>query len=156
MSKVKSPLSDDARKTTGEVLQRALVDLIDLGLNAKQAHWNLTGRHFRSIHLQLDEVVALAREHADVMAERAVAIGVSPDGRARTVAGTTEQTAVDGGDLQDDKVVAAMTDLLGEIVRRFREHIEVTDDTDLVTQDLLIAATTALEEQHWMFSVQRA
>jgi starvation-inducible DNA-binding protein len=156
MSKVKSPLSDDARKTTGEVLQRALVDLIDLGLNAKQAHWNLTGRHFRSIHLQLDEVVALAREHADVMAERAAAIGVNPDGRARTVAGTTEQTAVDGGDLQDDKVVAAVTDLLGEIVRRFREHIEVTDDTDLVTQDLLIAATTALEEQHWMFSVQRA
>jgi starvation-inducible DNA-binding protein len=154
MSKVKSALSDEARKTTGEVLQRALVDLIDLSLNAKQAHWNLTGRNFRSIHLQLDEVVAIAREHADVMAERAAAIGVNPDGRARTVADTGEQTPLDSGDLQDDKVVAAVTDLLSAIVERFREHIEVTDDSDLVTQDLLIAATTALEEQHWMFAVQ--
>lgn len=156
MSKVNSPLSDDARKATGEVLQRALVDLIDLGLTAKQAHWNVTGRHFRSIHLQLDEVVAIAREHADVMAERAAAIGVNPDGRVRTVADTTELHPLETGDLQDDKVVATVTDLLGEMIQRFRRHIAVTDDTDLVTQDLLIAAAQELEKQHWMFAVQRA
>jgi starvation-inducible DNA-binding protein len=155
MSTVPSPLSDEARKATGEVLQRALVDLIGLSLTAKQAHWNLKGRHFRSIHLQLDEVVAIAREQADTVAERAAAIGVNPDGRARTVADDSEQTALDAGDLQDDKVVAAVTDLLGEIIARFREHIEATEETDLVTQDLLIAATGELEKQHWMFAVQR-
>ncbi|HZE31541.1 MAG TPA: DNA starvation/stationary phase protection protein, partial [Actinoallomurus sp.] len=155
MNKVKSPLSDDARKVTGDALQDALVDLIDLGLVAKQAHWNLTGRNFRSVHLELDKVVEIARNHTDVVAERAVAIGVNPDGRVRTVADSTRLGQLDAGHLQDDKVVAAMTDLLAEIIRRFRAHIEATDETDLVSQDLLIAATRELEEQHWMFEVQR-
>ena len=155
MGKVNSPLSDEARKTTGEALQGALVDLIDLGLLAKQAHWNLTGRSFRSVHLQLDEVVAIARNHADVMAERAVAIGVNPDGRARTVAETTKAPQLEAGYIQDDKVVAAITDILAEMIQRFRARIETTDETDLVTQDLLIALTGELEQQHWMFEVQR-
>jgi starvation-inducible DNA-binding protein len=155
MNKVKSPLSDDARKVTGDALQEALVDLIDLGLVAKQAHWNLTGRNFRSVHLELDKVVEIARNHADVVAERAVAIGVNPDGRVRTVADSSRLGQLEAGYLQDDKVIAAMTDLLAEIARRFRAHIEATDATDLVSQDLLIAATRDLEEQHWMFEVQR-
>ncbi|MBC6457902.1 Dps family protein [Actinomadura sp. HBU206391] len=155
MHKVKSPLAEDARKTTGAVLQDALIDLIDLGLVSKQAHWNLTGPNFRSIHLQLDEVVDLARAHADVMAERAVAIGVNPDGRAHTVADRSKLHQLDSGYLQDDKVVAAITDILAEMIQRFRTRIEVTDDSDLVTQDLLISATDDLEKQHWMFEVQR-
>jgi starvation-inducible DNA-binding protein len=155
MTTIKSPLTDDARKATGTVLQESLVDLIDLHLLAKQAHWNLTGRNFRSIHLQLDEVVDLAREHADEVAERAVAIGVNPDGRARTVAEHSKLHQLESGFLSDDKVVAAVTDMLGEISRRFHDRIEATDDTDLVSQDLLIAAAQDIDKQHWMFAVQR-
>jgi starvation-inducible DNA-binding protein len=152
---VKSPLTDDARRATGAVLQDSLVDLIDLHLYAKQAHWNLTGRNFRPIHLQLDDVVDLAREHADTVAERAVAIGVNPDGRSRTVAEHTRVQQLETGFLPDDKVVAAITDTLGEMGSRFRERIQITDDTDLVTQDLLIAVAQDLDKQHWMFAVQR-
>lgn len=86
---IKSPLPDTDRKVVGEALQGALVDLVDLSLVAKQLHWNVVGARFRSVHLQLDEVVALARLHADTVAERAAAIGVSPDGRAKTVADTS-------------------------------------------------------------------
>ncbi|MFD0856083.1 Dps family protein, partial [Actinomadura adrarensis] len=91
MVAVKSPLTDDeARKTTGQVLQAALVDMVDLALVAKQAHWNLTGRNFKVVHEHLDEVVDLARTYQDEFAERAVAIGINPDGRARTVADRTK------------------------------------------------------------------
>lgn len=155
MSTVKSPLSDEARKITGAALQESLIDLVDLHLLAKQAHWNLTGRNFRSIHLQLDEVVAIARDHADTVAERAVAIGYNPDGRARTVAEATKVHQLDAGYLYDDKVVAAITDLLAEMIQRFRARIEITDDSDLVTQDLLITVTQDLEKEHWMFEAQR-
>src|SRR5689334_10038345 len=136
MSTIKSPLSDDARKTTGTALQGALVDLVDLHLLGKQAHWNLIGRNFRSIHLQLDELVGLARGHADAVAERAVAIGVNPDGRARTVADSTKVRQLDAGYLPDDKVIGVITDMLAEMDQRFRERIEATDETDRVTQDL--------------------
>jgi starvation-inducible DNA-binding protein len=155
MTTVKSSLTDEARRVTGAVLQESLVDLVDLHLSAKQAHWNLTGRNFRSIHLQLDEVVDLARKHADTVAERAVAIGVNPDGRARTVAANSKLHALESGFLPEDKVVAAITDTLAEMGKRFRDRIETTDDTDLVSQDILIAAAQELDEQHWMFAVQR-
>jgi starvation-inducible DNA-binding protein len=155
MHKVKSALPEDARRVTGQALQDSLIDLIDLSLTAKQAHWNLTGRHFRSIHLQLDEVVALARKHMDIVAERAVAIGVNPDGRVRTVTERTKVPQLDAGYQQDDKVIATITNILAEMVQRFRDRVAATDAPDPVTQDLLITATQDLEKQHWMFEVQQ-
>lgn len=154
MVAVKSPLSDAAQKTTGEALQGSLVDLIDLALVAKQAHWNLTGRHFKVVHEHLDEVVDLARKYQDEVAERAVALGLNPDGRARTVADRTVIPQLDAGYLADDKVVAAVTDVLAQLIARFRERVAATDEPDPVTQDLLIEITAALEKQHWMFQAQ--
>ncbi|MFA1539320.1 Dps family protein [Actinomadura monticuli] len=154
MATVKSPLSDQAVKTVGEALQGSLVDLIDLSLVAKQAHWNLTGRNFKVVHEHLDEVVALARTGQDDVAERAVAVGVNPDGRSRTVADRTKLPQLEAGYLDDDKVVAAVTDILAQIIARFRERIAATDEPDPVTQDLLISITAELEKQHWMFQAQ--
>ncbi|MCW2899889.1 MAG: ferritin Dps family protein [Streptosporangiaceae bacterium] len=154
MSTVKSPLAEDARKVVGKALQAALVDLIDAALTAKQAHWNITGRNFKPLHEQLDEVVDSVRAHSDSVAERAVAVGLNPDGRASTVAGSTRLPQLESGYLQEDKVIAAFSDLLGQLIQRFRERIAVTDDVDLVTQDLFIGITADLEKHHWMFSVQ--
>jgi DNA-binding ferritin-like protein len=58
-----------------------------------------------------------------------------PDGRAHTVADSTKVRQLDAGYLQDDKVVAAITDVLAEMGKRFRESIQATDEADLVTQD---------------------
>lgn len=153
MTTVKSPLSNEAKKTAGDCLQGVLVDLLDLTLQAKQAHWNLTGRHFRSIHLQLDDVVATTRKYSDLVAERAVAIGVNPDGRAHTVADRTKLPQLETGWVQDDKAVAAMVDRLGALISQVREGIKATEEADLVTQDLLIEIAHELEKHHWMFQV---
>ncbi|RAY12122.1 DNA starvation/stationary phase protection protein [Actinomadura craniellae] len=154
MATVKSPLSDDALKVTGDALQRSLIDLIDLALVSKQAHWNITGRNFKSVHEQLDEVVAFARKYQDRVAERAVAIGLNPDGRARTLADRTALPQLELGYLADDKVVSALSDVLGQLIARFRERVESTEKPDPVTQDLLIDITAKLEKHRWMFTVQ--
>ncbi|MEW9548752.1 Dps family protein [Nonomuraea sp. NPDC050783] len=151
MATIKGPLSDDARNTVAECLQGALVDLIDLSLVAKQAHWNLVGSHFRSVHLQLDQVVQLARTHMDTLAERAVAIGANPDGRAATIAKSTKLAQLESGWLEDGKVVATITDVLGGISKRLYERIQQTEEADPVTQDLLIAVAQDVDKQHWMF-----
>lgn len=155
MAKIRGALTEDARKVTGQALQAAIVDLIDLSLLGKQAHWNVIGRNFRSIHLQLDELVEAARRHTDVLAERAVAIGVNPDGRAGRVAEDTRLPQPDPGYISDDKVVAFAVEALSGAVERFRGHIEATEEADPVTQDLLIAAAQDLEQQHWMFEAMR-
>lgn len=154
MSMVKSALSANARKVTGDALQGALVDLLDLSLVAKQAHWNIVGPRFRSIHLQLDEVVTTARSYADTVAERASAIGVSPDGRAETVAKTSGLPPTKDGWIQDKEVVTLFIDVFGKVITRMRERIEATENPDSVTQDLFIGLTAELEKEYWMFQAE--
>ncbi|GAB2801668.1 DNA starvation/stationary phase protection protein [Streptomyces chlorus] len=151
---VKSPLSDENLKTVSEALQGALVDLVDLSLVAKQIHWNVVGQRFRSVHLQLDEVVTLARTHTDTVAERAAALGVSPDGRAATVAVGSGIGVTPEGWVDDTAAVSAMVDALGAVIARMRERVDATGEADPVSQDLLIAVTGDLEKQHWMFQAE--
>ena len=78
-----------ASPTLTNNLQAVLADLIELHLQGKQAHWNVVGKNFRDLHLQLDEVVDAAREASDTIAERMRALGAVPDGRSDTIAATT-------------------------------------------------------------------
>ncbi|MET9417401.1 DNA starvation/stationary phase protection protein [Streptomyces klenkii] len=156
MSVVKSSLSEHDRTTVGDALQGALVDLVDLSLVAKQVHWTVIGPRFRSVHLQLDEVVASARAHADTVAERASALGIAPDGRAETVAKTSGIDPVGGGWCRDTEAVQTLVAALGAVITRMRERIRATEEPDPVTQDLLIGLTGDLEKHHWMFQAENA
>ena len=71
------------REAIGIELQAVLAVLTDLALTGKHAHWNVQGPNFRALHLHLDELVEQWRDEADAVAERAVALGHAPDGRAR-------------------------------------------------------------------------
>ena len=74
-------LSFTASAALSDNLQRVLTDLIALELVGKQIHWNVVGPNFRDIHLNLDDVVDIAREGSDEVAERMRAINAVPDGR---------------------------------------------------------------------------
>ncbi|MFB8773118.1 Dps family protein [Streptomyces broussonetiae] len=153
---VKSPLPEPDLKTVSGALQGALVDLVDLALVGKQIHWNIVGPRFRSVHLQLDEVVDTARTHSDTVAERAAALGVPPDGRASTVASDSGIDAVAAGWIRDTDAVGVLVDALGAVITRMRERVRATADADPVSQDLLIGITADLEKHHWMFQAEHA
>ncbi|WP_333764041.1 Dps family protein [Streptomyces sp. IBSBF 2390] len=153
---VKSPLSDADLKTVSEALQGALVDLVDLALVAKQIHWNVVGPRFRSIHLQLDEVVDSARAHSDTVAERASALGVPPDGRAATVASGSGIKTTPAGWIKDTDAVGKMVEALGAVITRMRERVNGTGEADPVSQDIFIGITADLEKHHWMFQAEHA
>ena len=151
---VKSPLSDADLKAVAEALQGALVDLVDLALVAKQIHWNVVGPRFRSVHLQLDEVVDTARAHSDTVAERASALGVSPDGRAATVASGSGIDTAPGGWVKDADAVGTLVDALGAVITRMRDRVMSTAEADPVSQDIFIGITADLEKHHWMFQAE--
>ncbi|TFI43433.1 DNA starvation/stationary phase protection protein [Rhodococcus sp. 1R11] len=151
---ITSTLDAGQQKIAGDALQGTVVDLIDLSLIAKQAHWNVIGKNFRSVHLELDELVTAAREFTDQAAERATAIGVSPDGRAATVSSTAGTKGFGAGWTQDSEVVPAIVDNIAAVVDRLRGRVADTADADPVTQDLLIAITARLEQLHWMWQAQ--
>jgi len=155
VSTVKSPLADDAKKVTGETLQGALVDLVELSLVGKQAHWNLIGRNFRSIHLALDEVVLAGRTFADTVAERAIAIGVNPDGQTAALAKQSKVKPVEVGYVPVEKVITYVVDTLAPMISRFRDRMDATEQADPVTQDLFISIIAELEKTHWMFQAEQ-
>jgi starvation-inducible DNA-binding protein len=149
------PLGAHEREETGRQLQATLIELVDLSLVGKQLHWNVVGPLFRPLHLQLDELIDSWRELADTVAERAVAIGFAPDGRARTVASDSELEAVERGAIEDHVVVAALTRLLAQAAERIRARMERLSELDAASEDVLVEVLRALEQQLWMVRVQR-
>lgn len=137
-------------------LQATLVDLIDLALQAKQAHWNVTGGNFRSVHLQLDEMMTEYRAWSDVVAERIVAIGVAADGRARTVADGSVLPVFPDGTVGDRAVVELFVERLETSAGAFRERMDRLGDPDPVSEDILIGIVAGIEKQLWMVRTQLA
>ena len=135
-------------------LQQALVDLIDLSLQAKQAHWNVYGPQFRSVHLQLDEVVALLRVASDDVAERLVAVGGLPDGRASAIVASSTVETYEAGAVAADKVIAQFEERLSAAATRIRDELPELE-SDLPSQDLLTGIAYQLEKQAWMFRASR-
>jgi starvation-inducible DNA-binding protein len=108
------PLAVERRAVAGE-LQSTLVDLLDLTLIGKHAHWNVEGRMCRSVHRELDELVAAWRDLSDDVAERAVTIGTSPDGQVEAIAGATALEPLPSGQLSDRQVLKAIGDRLADV-----------------------------------------
>jgi starvation-inducible DNA-binding protein len=150
----RSPLAPAATDRVASVLQPVLVDLVDLSQVAKQAHWTVVGPEFRSVHLQLDEIVATARAATDQVAERLAIVGVLPDGRSSTVASTAELPSIDVDWLSTQAAVGAVADAVQAVAARTRGGINDLDGADPVTEDLLISVTTQLEEHLWMLNAQ--
>ncbi|MBB5773979.1 Dps family protein [Nonomuraea jabiensis] len=154
MTIITGPLPEQDSRAVGAALQATLVDLLDLSLMAKQAHWNLYGARFRSLHLQLDEVVTTARDYADTVAERAAALGISPDGRAATIAGTSGVPTFPPGWARDADVIEALVLTFSAVIDGVRARIGEISSVDAVTEDLLIGLTAELEKQSWMFQAE--
>lgn len=145
----------DRRLGVANTLQELLVGLIDLSLQGKQAHWNLRGRNFRDLHLQLDELVDMARTHTDVLAERCLALGVAADGRVGVVAGTTHLDEFPEGRVADHDVVELIVDRLKTMSEIGRSRLGELGNLDPVSQDLVNEALEDIEKQLWMFEAHR-
>lgn len=137
-----------------EDLQATLAELVDLALIGKQAHWNVVGPNFRSIHLQLDEIVDTARLSSDRVAERIATIGSAPEGRSGAVATSSQLPDFPAGQVHVEDTVKRIGGIIDTMAVRMRERILRVGETDPVSQDALIEASDELEKQAWMLRAQ--
>jgi starvation-inducible DNA-binding protein len=131
-------------------LQRILVDLIELHLQGKQAHWNVAGANFRDLHLQLDELVDFAREGSDTIAERMRALDAVPDGRSDTVVATTSLPRFPANEQSTTDVVDRITTRIYATVDTLRTVHDAVDAEDPTTADILHAQIDGLEKLAWL------
>ena len=134
-------------------LQQSLVELIDLAIHAKQAHWNVVGPNFRSLHAQFDELVDTARLGADAVAERLAALQVSPHGSIAAVCDSPLDPFPEGW-LEGPAAVKAILARIDHASNANSLRIKEIGDIDPVTETILLDIATELDKAAWMLRVQ--
>ncbi|MBD3940151.1 DNA starvation/stationary phase protection protein [Microbacterium sp. NEAU-LLC] len=143
-----------ASESLSQNLQKVLVDLIELSLQGKQAHWNVVGRNFRDTHLQLDEIIDAARTFADTVAERMRSLHALPDGRSGEVSRTTTLPEFPQGEIATSDVIDLMTERLDAVAQTCRDVHDDVDEEDPTSADVLHAILERVEQLSWMVSAE--
>jgi starvation-inducible DNA-binding protein len=138
----------------GSNLQSVLVDLVELHMQGKQAHWSVVGHNFRDLHLQLDEIIESVRGFSDELAERMRALDALPDGRTETVTKTTRLPRFPAGEVDTLETVGLITERLELTVANVRGVHDAVDDEDPTSADLLHGVIEKLEQYAWMVSAE--
>jgi starvation-inducible DNA-binding protein len=139
---------DDADKVTAQ-LQDRLNALNDLALTLKHVHWNVTGPHFIAVHTMLDPQVDAVREMVDDTAERIAALGGSPVGTPGALVAQRGWDDYSVGRADSIAHLGALDLVYSGVIEAHRAVIDSTEETDLVTQDMLIGQARQLEEFQW-------
>jgi len=89
MYKTRNSLPEEQRAKLIELLNRRLADSIDLMLQTRQAHWNVKGPQFITLHQLFGQVADGVEGYVELLAERIVQLGGSAEGTAYLVSRRT-------------------------------------------------------------------
>lgn len=144
-------LPEKTRRAIVDLLNRQLADSIDLGLQAKQAHWNVKGPNFIGLHELFDKVAEAAEEFTDEIAERAVQLGGLAAGTSQVVAKNTRLKAypIDLTSGQGHvKTLSAALAAFGASARAAIDTANKAGDAD--TGDLFTEISRGVDKLLWM------
>lgn len=140
---------DTARLAGAATIQAMLPRLVALTLDAKQAHWNVTGPGFVQLHALTDELAADVSAWTDRLAERAVALGTPVDARPATVAATTSRLFPMGW-VSDQKVAVELVDRIDPVAELIHASLAELELSDAVAHDAAVETLEGLEKYRWM------
>ena len=151
------PYDAQTRQVSNDALQATLYELISLKHATHQAHWNVVGQNFYSLHDLLGELYSGLNPYIDAVAERKRALGAPADGDPGRVAQNDGLDAYPMGLQNDYEVPMELSARYFQVAQRIEDRIQATGDAgDAVTQDLLIGVAHQVEKDLWMLrSLQR-
>lgn len=144
-------LSEEVRSKEVTLLNQRLADAIDITYQAKQAHWNVKGMEFRSLHKLFDEVAEKVDEYVDIFAERLVQLGGVAEGTIQSVQKNTSMPEYPIDVLEGRDHLAKLCAHVSHYARLVREGIDVCSDLgDQATADIFTDAAKDTDELVWM------
>jgi starvation-inducible DNA-binding protein len=151
MYPTKNDLPEATRRKMIELCNARLAEAIDLQTQTKQAHWNVRGANFIALHKLFDEVNSDVEDYVDLIAERAVQLGGSVEGTARSVAkrSTLAEYPLKGGTgRQHVDALSSALAAFGKLIRSAIEESDRVDDDD--TNDIFIEISRGNDKWLWM------
>lgn len=143
-------LAPDVRGEMIELLNQRLADTFDLYSQTKQAHWNVKGPQFFSLHELFDKLAAELEGYADLIAERATALGGLAQGTVRLSAANSQLAELPLDVTGSMPTVEALAERYAALGASTRQAIETANDQgDLDTADLFTEVSRGLDKALW-------
>ena len=147
-SRLPSAGTDDLQKSVA-ALQNTLTEMQALQLQTKQAHWNVSGTLWYTLHELLQDHYEGVGKYADMVAERMLAVGASSDGRAITIVAASRLPEIPGGFMDDAQVIQFFTYQYEVVAQRIHQRISDVEKVDPSTSNLLQEVETNIEKYQW-------
>ncbi|MDY7023982.1 MAG: DNA starvation/stationary phase protection protein Dps [Cyanobacteriota bacterium] len=141
---------EGTRKEAIAILNETLAATLDLKTQTKQAHWNVKGMNFYSLHELFDEMAGELEGYVDMVAERVTALGGFAMGTARVAAADSILPEYPFDILDGQEHVVALADRFAMYAQHVREAIDKTDDLgDADTADLYTEISRTVDMRLW-------
>src|SRR5712691_5154398 len=151
LHKTQNNLREPIRRKSIDLLNQHLADVLDLGLQAKQAHWNVKGPHFIGLHELFDKVAEELEEFTDGIAERAVELGGVALGTIQMVSKKSRLPAYPLNLASGRKHVAELSSALAKFGASVRAAIDTAGKAgDADTADLFTEVSRGVDKLLWM------
>lgn len=148
--RTKNDLPAATRSEVVRLLNARLADGIDLQTMCKQAHWNVKGPQFISLHKLFDEISEDVESYIDLIAERVVQLGGIAEGTARVVAERTTLLEYPLTISAGRDHVGALSDALAQFGRTARIGIEEMNELeDAASADVLTEICRGIDKWLW-------
>jgi starvation-inducible DNA-binding protein len=133
-------------------LQELLSTVFVLYVKTLNYHWNVTGKHFRSIHKMLDDNYVKLAEDLDTIAEHMRALGMFPAATCADFIAQSQIKEVSGKKLTDMDMLKDLEAGHRVVIEQLKKLFEAAEQGKYYsTTDVAAGLSLENEKMAWMF-----
>jgi len=143
-------LDQNLREQMVALCNQQLANITDLYTQTKQAHWNVKGMHFESLHVLFDKMADSVFPFGDMVAERTTALGGTALGTVRMAANASELPEFPADVFEGEDMTKVIVDRWGQYASSVRAAIDQADDAgDMNTADVFTEISREVDKMLW-------
>jgi starvation-inducible DNA-binding protein len=150
MTDIDIGINKENRLNIADGLKRLLADSYTLYLQTHNFHWNVTGVHFRELHLMFEEHYTELAVAVDDIAERIRTLDVAAPGTYKEFVKLSSIKEVDGVP-ESNEMVKLLTKGHEQVIKTAREVLQVAQAADDESTAALVSDRMRVHEKtSWM------